>query len=116
MRSSRMTRIWKILVPILGQCDWFVYVFAFSGFAGLASLAAGFSSLGAAFASFAAAGFVSIFFSGAGFASAFFSAAGFGAGAAGFGSASFFTFATRWSFGSILFFKYAGTISADFAS
>src|SRR5438876_42412 len=95
-----------------------------SAFAGLASLAAGFSSLpaggfasfaGAGFASFAGAGLASSFFS-AGFASAFFWAAGFGAGAAGFGSGSFFTFATRWSFGSIRFFKYAGTISAALAS
>src|SRR5437016_10827291 len=103
----------------------FVYAFGLdSAFAGLPSfVAAGFSSLPPAgfaslpaggFASFAGAAFASSFFS-AGFASSFF-AAGFGAGAAGFGSASFFTFATRWSFGSILFFKYAGTISADFAS
>src|SRR2546425_414875 len=91
-----------------------------SGFAaGLASFAAaGLASLAAGgFASFAGAGFASSFFS-AGFASAFFSAAGFGAlaaGATGFSSSLFF-FATLWSFGSIRFFRYAGTMSADFAS
>src|SRR6266705_1690885 len=72
---------------------------------------------GGGFASFAGVGLASSFFS-AGFASAFFSAAGFGAlaaGAAGFSSSVFF-FATRWSFGSIRFFKYAGTIPAAFSS
>src|SRR5207247_9387321 len=91
-----------------------------SGFAaGLASLAAAdlSSFLAGGFASFAGAGLASSFFS-VGFASAFFSAAGFGAlaaGAAGFSSSLFF-FATLWSFGSIRFFKYAGTIPAAFSS
>src|SRR5439155_13516822 len=106
----------------------FVYAFGLdSAFAGLPSfVAAGFSSLlpagfasllAGGFASFAGAALASSFFS-AGFASAFFSAAGFGAlaaGAAGFSSSVFF-FATLWSFGSILFFKYAGTIPAAFSS
>src|SRR5207302_4577098 len=108
-------------------CDWLVYAFGLdSAFAGLASFAAGglsslpaagFASLPGDFASFAGAALASSFFS-AGFASAFFSAAGFGAlaaGAAGFSSSVFF-FATRWSFGSIRFFKYAGTIPAAFSS
>src|SRR6266699_3249722 len=86
------------------------YAFGFSAFAGLASFAA------AGFSALPAGGFAS--FAGAAFASSFFSAAGFGAlaaGAAGFSSSVFF-FATLWSFGSIRFFKYAGTIPAAFSS
>src|SRR5690348_1643713 len=113
MGNTRESRDGELGVPNSGSgLVWFGYVLGFSGFAGLASFAgAGFSSLPAGlaslaaggFASFAGAGFVSSFFS-AGFASSFF-AAGLGAGAAGFGSASFFTFATRWSLGSMRFFR-----------